>query len=91
MRQGSKDQQTAEALRVAKAIIAIPAGDVASAIRKMIVQRNFSRTVVALDSVVSEYPEHRQVCVTALDKLGLWWESDHGYRVGNCKDRRPSS
>jgi hypothetical protein len=76
MRQAPTDQQSAEAIRVARAILAIPTGDLASAVRRMILQRKLSRTVVALDNLISRYPEHRKVGVKALDKLGLWWDLD---------------
>jgi len=42
----------------------------------MILQRNLSRTVVALDNLISKYPQHKQIGVKALDKLGLWWDLD---------------
>jgi hypothetical protein len=53
---------------------AIPTGDLARAVRKMISQRKLSRTVVALDKLISKYPEHKQVGIKALAKLGLWWD-----------------
>jgi hypothetical protein len=76
MRQTSTDQRSAEATKLAKAILVIPASDLAPAIRKMILQRKLSRTVVALDKLISKYPEHKQVGIKALTKLGLWWDSD---------------
>ena len=76
MRHTSTDQASIEAIELAKTILAIPAGELAPAIRTMILQRKLSRTVVALDKLISKYPGHKHVGVKALDKLGLWWDSD---------------
>jgi hypothetical protein len=75
MRQASIDRP-AEAMKLAKAIIAIPRGEVASAIRKMVLQRKLSHAVAAIDDLIINHPEHKELGVKALDRFGLWWDSD---------------
>jgi hypothetical protein len=62
---------TNDAVRLARKIAETPARELPAAIGEMMFKRDLYRTVTALDDLI-DHPEHRQVAVRALEKLGLW-------------------
>lgn len=61
-----------EAVRLANKIIGIPRGEVPGAIQKMIRNREFYRTVSALDDLLIDHPQYKHIAAQALEKIGLW-------------------
>jgi hypothetical protein len=61
-----------DAVQLARKIADIPSGEVPGMIRRMLRDRELSRTVGAFGDLMAERPEHRSVVSTALDKMGLW-------------------
>jgi hypothetical protein len=76
MRQKSSAVRSDEAANLARKIITLPPGELPSLIRKMVLERKLSRAVVALDEMIDKQPELKEYGIKALDRMGLWWQSD---------------
>ena len=63
---------TSEAAELAKTIATISSHEVSATIRRMLRNREFFRNVSALDDLLIEHPEHKQLAAEALNKMGLW-------------------
>jgi hypothetical protein len=63
---------TNDAVRLARKIAETPTRELPAAIGEMMFKRDLYRTVTALDDLITDHPEHRQVAVRALERLGLW-------------------
>jgi hypothetical protein len=61
-----------EAVHLAHKIVEIPQGEVPGAIQRMIKGRELFRTVSALDDLLMDHPQYKQIATKALGKIGLW-------------------
>ncbi len=76
MRQKSSAVRSDDAANLARKIITLPPGELPSLIRRMVLERKLSRAVVALDEMIDKQPELKEYGIKALDRMGLWWQSD---------------
>jgi hypothetical protein len=76
MRQKSSAVRSDDAANLARKIITLPPGELPSLIRRMVLERTLSRAVVALDEMIDKQPELKEYGIKALDRMGLWWQSD---------------
>jgi hypothetical protein len=76
MRQKSSAVRSDDAVKLARKIITLPPGELPSLIRRMVLERKLSRAVVALDEMIDKQPELKEYGIRALERMGLWWQSD---------------
>jgi hypothetical protein len=76
MRQKSSAVRSDDAVKLARKIITLPPGELPSLIRSMVLERKLSRAVVALDEMIDKQPELKEYGIRALERMGLWWQSD---------------
>jgi hypothetical protein len=76
MRQESSAVRLDDAAKLARKIISLPAGELPSLIRRMVLERKLSRAVIALDEMIDKQPELKDHGIKALERMGLWWQSD---------------
>lgn len=76
MRQKSSAVRSDDAANLARKIFTLPPGELPSLIRRMVLERKLSRAVVALDEMIDKQPELKEYGIKALDRMGLWWQSD---------------
>jgi hypothetical protein len=76
MRQESSAVRLDYAANLARKIITLPPGELPSLIRRMVLERKLSRAVAALDEMIDKQPEFKECGIKALERMGLWWQSD---------------
>ena len=63
-----------EAVDMAEALIAMRPSQLVLKVQDLMLNRELSRTVAALNEFVLDHPPHRQLAVQALSRMGLWLE-----------------
>jgi hypothetical protein len=63
-----------EAVDMAEALIAMRPSQLVLKVQDLMLNRELSRTVAALNELVLDHPPHRQLAVQALSRMGLWLE-----------------
>jgi hypothetical protein len=76
MRQKSSDVGSGDAVNLARKIITLLPGELPSLIRRMVLERKLSRAVVALDAMIDKQPELKDYGIKALERMGLWWQTE---------------
>ena len=76
MRQESSAVRLDDAANLARKIITLPPGELPSVIRRMVLERKLFRAVAALDEMIDKQPELKEYGIKALERMGLWWQSD---------------
>ena len=72
MRVRTSETSVDETLDLARTIVAMRPSQLVLKIQEMMLKRELSETVSALNSLVLDHPNHKQIAAEALSKMGLW-------------------
>lgn len=70
MRQDSRNARVNNAAKLARKIITLPPGEIPALIRKMLLERKLSRSVIALDEMIRKQPKLKESGIKASSGWG---------------------